>query len=132
MFLKALNLNNYDAEPLLKACGISISRNFTQVDGRVLQAPKVLMFSGFTSLYSLSMFCLCLLSGFHLLQLKAGNGEDFFARNGRWNFNNKVFFCIKMYTITRYPYFPITINMPFSYDNVEICGCHKDREVGSG
>ncbi|KAI3795891.1 hypothetical protein L1987_38551 [Smallanthus sonchifolius] len=59
----ALKINDYDSEPLLKSCGISISNNFTQVDGRVLQAPK----------------------------LKAGNGEDFFARNGRWNFNNKKF-----------------------------------------
>lgn len=24
------------------------------------------------------------------MQLKAGNGEDIFTRNGRWNFNNKV------------------------------------------
>lgn len=57
----ALKISNYDAEPLLKSCGISISNSFTQVDGRVLQAPK----------------------------LKVGNGEDFFPRNGRWNFNNK-------------------------------------------
>ncbi|GFY94277.1 argonaute family protein [Actinidia rufa] len=57
----ALKINNYDAEPMLRSCGISISTNFTQVEGRVLPAPK----------------------------LKAGNGEDFFPRNGRWNFNNK-------------------------------------------
>jgi eukaryotic translation initiation factor 2C len=57
----ALKVNNYEAEPMLKSCGISISSNFTQVEGRVLNAPK----------------------------LKAGNGEEFFARNGRWNFNNK-------------------------------------------
>lgn len=57
----ALKINNYDAEPLLRSCGISISSNFTQVEGRVLQAPR----------------------------LKVGNGEDFFPRNGRWNFNNK-------------------------------------------
>ncbi|GKB71205.1 argonaute 4-like protein [Tanacetum coccineum] len=59
----ALKVNNYDAEPLLKSCGISISSNFTQVEGRVLPAPR----------------------------LKVGNGEDFFPRNGRWNFNNKKF-----------------------------------------
>ncbi|KAI7754383.1 hypothetical protein M8C21_025615 [Ambrosia artemisiifolia] len=51
----ALKLNNYDAEPLLKSCGISISNQFTQVEGH----------------------------------LKVGNGEYFFLRNGRWNFNNK-------------------------------------------
>ncbi|KAI8573323.1 hypothetical protein RHMOL_Rhmol01G0268200 [Rhododendron molle] len=59
--LEALKVNNYDAEPMLRSCGISINNSFTQVEGRVLPAPK----------------------------LKAGNGEDFFARNGRWNFNNK-------------------------------------------
>ncbi|CAL5434090.1 unnamed protein product [Camellia sinensis] len=57
----ALKLNKYEAEPMLKSCGISIGTNFTQVEGRVLPAPR----------------------------LKVGNGEDFFPRNGRWNFNNK-------------------------------------------
>ncbi|PSR95426.1 Protein argonaute like [Actinidia chinensis var. chinensis] len=37
----ALKINNYDAEPMLRSCGISISTNFTQVEGRVLPAPKV-------------------------------------------------------------------------------------------
>ncbi|WVZ71609.1 hypothetical protein U9M48_020178 [Paspalum notatum var. saurae] len=57
-----LQRSNYDSEPMLMACGISISKSFTEVDGRILQPPK----------------------------LKAGNGEDIFTRNGRWNFNNKV------------------------------------------
>lgn len=57
----ALKRNNYDTEPMLRACGVAINPNFTQVEGRVLPAPK----------------------------LKAGNGEDFFPRNGKWNFNNK-------------------------------------------
>ncbi|KAK8498367.1 hypothetical protein V6N12_032919 [Hibiscus sabdariffa] len=57
----ALQRSNYSAEPMLRSCGVSISTNFTQVEGRVLPAPR----------------------------LKVGNGEDFFPRNGRWNFNNK-------------------------------------------
>ena len=57
----ALNNSKYDAEPMLRSCGISIGTNFAQVEGRVLSAPR----------------------------LKVGNGEDFFPRNGRWNFNNK-------------------------------------------
>ncbi|XP_065865840.1 protein argonaute 4-like [Euphorbia lathyris] len=57
----ALKRSNYAAEPMLKSCGIAIQSNFAQVEGRVLAAPK----------------------------LKVGNGEDFFPRNGRWNFNNK-------------------------------------------
>ncbi|GJN37951.1 hypothetical protein PR202_gb26952 [Eleusine coracana subsp. coracana] len=56
-----LKRSNYDSEPMLMSCGISIAKHFTEVDGRVLQAPK----------------------------LKAGNGDDIFTRNGRWNFNNK-------------------------------------------
>ncbi|XP_020274159.1 protein argonaute 4B-like [Asparagus officinalis] len=60
----ALKHNNYDADPMLRACGVSISSQFTQVDGRILPAPK----------------------------LKVGNGEDFLPRNGRWNFNNKKLF----------------------------------------
>ncbi|CAI0452232.1 unnamed protein product [Linum tenue] len=55
----SLKTSRYDEEPLLRACGLSISNGFTQVEGRVLPAPKV------------------------------GNGDDLFARNGRWNFNNK-------------------------------------------
>ncbi|KAF0891619.1 hypothetical protein E2562_010604 [Oryza meyeriana var. granulata] len=57
----ALRRSNYDSDPMLRASGISIAHNFTQVEGRVLQPPK----------------------------LKAGNGEDIFPRNGRWNFTNK-------------------------------------------
>ncbi|CAL5406248.1 unnamed protein product [Camellia sinensis] len=52
---------HYDDDPLLVACGISIERQLTQVDGRVLEAPR----------------------------LKVGNSVDCVPRNGRWNFNNK-------------------------------------------
>ncbi|XP_020555003.1 protein argonaute 16 isoform X2 [Sesamum indicum] len=51
----------YDEDPLLVACGISIEKQLTQIDGRVLDTPK----------------------------LKVGNSEDCIPRNGRWNFNNK-------------------------------------------
>jgi eukaryotic translation initiation factor 2C len=33
--------NNYAAEPMLRSCGITISSQLTQVQGRVLPAPKV-------------------------------------------------------------------------------------------
>ncbi|XP_061341623.1 protein argonaute 4-like [Gastrolobium bilobum] len=56
-----LKISNYGAEPMLHKCGITIKPGFAQVEGRVLQAPR----------------------------LKFGNGEDFNPRNGRWNFNNK-------------------------------------------
>lgn len=57
----ALKRTNYDSDPMVKACGISIAQHFTQIEGRVLPAPK----------------------------LKAGNGEEFFPRNGRWNVSKK-------------------------------------------
>lgn len=57
----ALKTSNYGAEPMLRSCGVTISPNFTQVEGRVLPAPR----------------------------LKFGNGEDFSPRGGRWNLNNK-------------------------------------------
>ncbi|CAI9114673.1 OLC1v1015447C1 [Oldenlandia corymbosa var. corymbosa] len=57
----ALRVSNYNADHLLASSGISINCNFTQVEGRVLPAPR----------------------------LKVGNGKDFIPRNGRWNFNNQ-------------------------------------------
>ncbi|XP_024986290.1 protein argonaute 4A-like [Cynara cardunculus var. scolymus] len=58
----ALRQSNYEADPLINSTGISISTAFTQVEGRVLEPPK----------------------------LKFGNGGDLFPRGGRWNFNNKT------------------------------------------
>ncbi|KAK9284381.1 hypothetical protein L1049_023552 [Liquidambar formosana] len=52
----------YDEDTVLVACGIKIDKQLTQVDGRILEAPK----------------------------LKVGNSEDCIPRNGRWNFNNKT------------------------------------------
>ncbi|KAB1218150.1 Protein argonaute 4 [Morella rubra] len=36
----ALKSNNCGSEPMLRSCGISINTNFTQVEGRVLPAPR--------------------------------------------------------------------------------------------
>ncbi|CAH1436777.1 unnamed protein product [Lactuca virosa] len=58
----ALNQSNYGADPLINATGITISTTFTQVEGRVLEPPK----------------------------LKFGRGGDMVPRGGRWNFNNKT------------------------------------------
>ncbi|KAK4483579.1 hypothetical protein RD792_010778, partial [Penstemon davidsonii] len=57
---QALNGSDYDKDPILRSSGISITREFTPIPGRILAAPK----------------------------LRVG-GEDFFPRNGRWNFNQK-------------------------------------------
>ncbi|KAL6640107.1 hypothetical protein ACP70R_022417 [Stipagrostis hirtigluma subsp. patula] len=75
----ALQHSNYDSDPMLRACGISISSN--QVERMALQAP---MFCEFASK--------CTHVEGRVLQapkMKAGNGEDIFPRNGRWNFTNK-------------------------------------------
>ncbi|KAI3928981.1 hypothetical protein MKW92_038943, partial [Papaver armeniacum] len=56
-----LQNSNYGNEPMLKSTRVTISPEPTQIEGRVLLAPK----------------------------LKVGNGEEFLPRNGRWNFNNK-------------------------------------------
>ncbi|KAK7274510.1 hypothetical protein RIF29_15602 [Crotalaria pallida] len=58
---ESLRNSRYDREPMLRSCGITMESDFTKVDGRVLQPPRLI----------------------------AGNGENFVPRNGRWNFNNK-------------------------------------------
>ncbi|XP_007049194.2 PREDICTED: protein argonaute 16 [Theobroma cacao] len=57
----AVRSNQYNEDPVLSACGISTGKQLTEVDGRVLEAPR----------------------------LKVGNHEVCIPRNGRWNFNNK-------------------------------------------
>ncbi|KAH1106045.1 hypothetical protein J1N35_009813 [Gossypium stocksii] len=41
--MTALQRSNYGTEPMLRSCGVSISTNFTQVEGRVLPAPRKLV-----------------------------------------------------------------------------------------
>ena len=55
--------NNYEADSLLRSCGISISTQFTQVEGRVLSAPRVLHFSISQFIFFLPFF----LYGFHVI-----------------------------------------------------------------
>ncbi|XP_012837501.1 PREDICTED: protein argonaute 4B-like isoform X2 [Erythranthe guttata] len=52
---------NYVEDHILFDCGISIEKNLTQINGRILDTPK----------------------------LKVGNNEDCIPKNGPWNFNNK-------------------------------------------
>jgi hypothetical protein len=54
-----------------------------------------------------------------------GNGEDFFPRNGKWNFNNKVF--IVFSTCCDFGSVILTV---FSTVSVEIGAANKDRTVG--
>ncbi|KAF8113383.1 hypothetical protein N665_0050s0041 [Sinapis alba] len=59
----ALNDINYNNDAMLQECGVSIGYDFTQVEGRILTAPK----------------------------LKAGDNKDIYPAHGRWNFNEKKF-----------------------------------------
>ncbi|XP_058725902.1 protein argonaute 4A-like [Vicia villosa] len=59
--LYSLKSRRYDDEPMLRSFGISIKPCFTQVNGRVLQAPTLVV----------------------------GKGHVFCPQNGSWNFNNK-------------------------------------------
>ncbi|VAI81356.1 unnamed protein product [Triticum turgidum subsp. durum] len=68
----ALKRSDYDSDPMLKACGITIARNLTQIEGRILQAPK----------------------------LKAGNDEEFVPQKGRWNLARKKL--IQTCSVTRW------------------------------
>jgi eukaryotic translation initiation factor 2C len=58
----AIGNSCYDDDAVLAACGISIDKQFTPVEGRILETPK----------------------------LKVGKNEDCFPNNGRWNFKNKT------------------------------------------
>ncbi|CAK8567057.1 unnamed protein product [Lathyrus sativus] len=58
----AIGNSCYEDDAVLAACGISIDKQFTPVDGRVLETPK----------------------------LKVGKSEDCFPNNGRWNFKKKT------------------------------------------
>ncbi|GAU22920.1 hypothetical protein TSUD_326930 [Trifolium subterraneum] len=58
----AIGNSCYDDDVVLAACGISIDKQFTSVEGRVLETPK----------------------------LKVGKNEDCLPNNGRWNFRNKT------------------------------------------
>ncbi|KAI3894698.1 hypothetical protein MKX03_031628 [Papaver bracteatum] len=92
-----LKISNYDNDPMLKSSGVTICSQFTQIEGRVLMAPK----------------------------LKVGNGEDFCPRNGRWNFNNKKL--VEPTKIGRWAVvcFSARCNIPSLLQNLTRCGQQK-------
>ncbi|TMX05520.1 hypothetical protein EJD97_017011 [Solanum chilense] len=58
-----LKANDYNTDPMLRGCGISINKSYTEVEGRVLSPP----------------------------QLRVGNKENLASRFSRWSFNGKKF-----------------------------------------
>ncbi|XP_057740880.1 protein argonaute 16 [Arachis stenosperma] len=58
----AVGNNSYDHDPVLAACGIYVDKKLIEVEGRVLEPPK----------------------------LKVGKNDDCFPNNGRWSFSKKT------------------------------------------
>ncbi|KAA8526554.1 hypothetical protein F0562_008243 [Nyssa sinensis] len=96
---QALRNYCYDDDPLLAACGISIEKQLTQVDGRVLDAPK----------------------------LKVGKSEDCFPRNGRWNFNNKHLFT--PIQIDRWAVVNFSARCDTSHLSRELINCGRNKGI---
>ncbi|KAG2313363.1 hypothetical protein Bca4012_027928 [Brassica carinata] len=100
-----LKNSNYNADLGLQESGVSIGTNFTQVEGRILQAPK----------------------------LRVGNGEDFQPCNGRWNFNNKLdrLFFSSPTTVTRWAVvnFSSRCDINRLIPDLILCGNMKDINV---
>ncbi|XP_019159475.1 PREDICTED: protein argonaute 16 [Ipomoea nil] len=89
----------YDDDPLLAACGISTEKQLMQVEGRVLDAPK----------------------------LKVGNGEDCIPRNGRWNFNNKQ--VLKPSRIERWAVVNFSARCDTSHLSRELISCARNKGI---
>ncbi|KAL7614478.1 hypothetical protein Lser_V15G06693 [Lactuca serriola] len=97
----ALNQSNYGADPLINATGITITTTFTQVEGRVLEPPK----------------------------LKFGRGGDMVPRGGRWNFNNKTLIEPKRITNWVVVNFSARCDMDALKNNLRMCCQAKGIEL---
>ncbi|XP_058745122.1 protein argonaute 4-like [Vicia villosa] len=99
----AQRTSNYSSDPMLRNCGISITTRFTQVDGRVLDAPR----------------------------LKFGNGENFNPRNGKWNLNDKII--VEPVKISKWAVvnFSASCDLQRLVDGLKKCGRMKGIQVES-
>ncbi|XP_071904616.1 protein argonaute 16-like isoform X1 [Coffea arabica] len=95
----AMKNYRYDDDPILSACGICIEKQLTQVDGRVLEAPK----------------------------LKVGNNEDCFPCNGRWNFNKKKL--VDPIRIERWAVVNFSARCDTSYLSRELINCGRNKGI---
>lgn len=95
----ALKNCHFDDDPLLAACGISIEKQLSHVDGRVLEAPK----------------------------LKVGRGEDCITRNGRWNFNNKQL--LNPTRIERWAVVNFSARCDTSHLSRELINCGRNKGI---
>lgn len=95
----AVGNNHHDQEVVLTECGISIDRQLMQVDGRILETPK----------------------------LKIGNGEYCIPRNGRWNFNNKTL--LKPTYIDSWLVVNFSARCDLSYISRELISCGRKKGI---
>lgn len=95
----AVRSSSYDEDPVLAACGISIGKQLTQVDGRILEIPK----------------------------LKVGKSEDCIPRNGRWNFNNKKF--LEATRIDRWVVVNFSARCDTSHISRELINCGRNKGI---
>lgn len=93
----AVKKNQYENDPLLVACGISVEKQFMQIAGRVLEPPK----------------------------LKVGRGQDCMPDDGRWTFKNKQFLepaNVKCWAIVNF-----SSNCDTSYLSRELINCGRSK-----
>ncbi|GMY09800.1 protein argonaute 16 [Fagus crenata] len=90
---------HYDNDPVLAECGISIEKQLTPVEGRVLETPK----------------------------LKVGNSDDCIPRNGRWNFNNKKL--LNPTRIERWVLVNFSARCDISYVSRELINCGRNKGI---
>ncbi|XP_021865025.1 protein argonaute 16 isoform X2 [Spinacia oleracea] len=93
----AVKNNQYESDPLLVACGISVEKQFMQIAGRVLEPPK----------------------------LKFGRSQDCMPEDGRWTFKNKQFMMpvnIKCWAIVNF-----SSNCDTSYLSRELINCGRSK-----
>ncbi|KAJ6343346.1 hypothetical protein OIU76_005149 [Salix suchowensis] len=89
----------YDEDPVLSSCGISIEKQLTHVDGRILEPPK----------------------------LKVGNNEDCIPRNGRWNFNNKTL--LNPTSISKWAIVNFSARCDISHISRELINCGRRKGI---
>ncbi|KAJ6319503.1 hypothetical protein OIU78_015011 [Salix suchowensis] len=89
----------YDEDPVLSSCGISIEKQLTHVDGRILEPPK----------------------------LKVGNSEDCIPRNGRWNFNNKTL--LNPTSISKWAIVNFSARCDISHISRELINCGRRKGI---
>ncbi|XP_074358310.1 protein argonaute 16-like [Apium graveolens] len=89
----------YDKVPLLSTCGISIEKQLTKIDARVLETPK----------------------------LKVGGDEDCIPCNGRWNFNKKRL--MKTITIKHWLVVNFSAGCDISRLSQDLTNCGKNKGI---